>query len=458
MNRRNFVETMIVAAGGASRTLAAVVGRPGPRLLHILVPIVLTASIAAPQTGQFRASAVKVDITPESSKWLAGYPPRQSTGVHDRIYHRVVAMDDGATQFFLASSDLCLFAPSVYDEFAAQLKKETGIDPVQVWWTVTHTHSAPEVGPHGMAKLMMPERYGHDADIEYTAMVQRALIDAIRDARTKLAPARMAVGTGFSAANINRRARDPEGRISLGLNPDGPVDRQIGLIRLETPDGAPIALVANYSMHATALGPQNKLISGDAAGTVAAYVEEKIGAPVLFINGAAGNLAPIYTVQPDFRAAHITEFNVLLGDRILAANKSIRATGAEVHLRPLEKIVETPRRKDFGWSAEIGDYLKAAQGQAGVIRMPVRFLIVNDDLALWAAPVELFCEISMDVRSRSPYANTFYFGYANGWFGYLATKAAFAEGGYETRTSPFTDSVENDLTKVVLGCLQGRGR
>ena len=432
----------------------------GTFCLHVLTMVTLAglcASVNA-QTTQFRASAAKVDITPSSSKWLAGYPPRQSTGFHDRIFHRVVAMDDGVTQFFLASSDLCLIAPSVYDEFAAQLKKETGIDTVQVWWTVTHTHSAPEVGPHAMAKLMMPERYAHPPDIEYTAAVQKALIDAIKEARTKLAPARLASGTGFSAANINRRARDPQGVISLGLNPDGPVDRQIGLIRLEKPDGSLISLIANYSMHATALGPQNKLISGDALGTVSAYLEEKLGAPVLLINGAAGDLAPIYTVQPDFRAAHITEFNVLLGDRILAANNSIRAAGAGVHLRPLERIVETPRRPGFGWSPEIGDYLKATEGEAGIIRMPVRFLFINDDLALWAAPVELFCEISMGIRSRSPYAHTFYFGYANGWFGYLATRKAFAEGGYETKTSPFTNQVEDDLTRVVTTCLQGRGK
>ncbi len=431
---------------------------PRALLIRSLMAVVFAAPGAAAQVGQFRASAVKVDITPTSSKWLAGYPPRQSTGVHDRIFHRVVAMDDGVTQFFLASTDLCLIAPSVYDEFAVQLKKETGIDPVQVWWTVTHTHSAPEVGPHGMAKLMMPERYGHAPDAEYTASVQRALIDAIKEARAKLAPARLASGTGFSSANINRRARDPKGAISLGLNPDGPADRQIGLIRLETPAGEPIALIANYSMHGTALGPQNKLISGDAIGTVSAYVEEKLGAPMLFVNGAAGDLAPIYTVQADFRAAHITEFNVLLGDKILAANSSIRSAGANVRLRALEKIVETPRRPGFGWTPEIGDYLEAAEGEAGVIRMPVRFLIVNDDLALWAAPVELFCEISMGIRSRSPYAHTFYFGYANGWFGYLATKKAFAEGGYEPRTSPFTDRVEDDLTRVVTTCLQGRGK
>jgi hypothetical protein len=85
-------------------------------------------------------------------------------------------------------------------------------------------------------------------------------------------------------------------------------------------------------------------------------------------------------------------------------------------------------------------------------------LIVNDDLALWSAPVELFCEISMGIRSRSPFAQTFYFGYTNGWFGYLVTKKAFAEGGYETRTSPFTESVEDDLTQVVSACLRSRGR
>ncbi|MGA2579595.1 MAG: neutral/alkaline non-lysosomal ceramidase N-terminal domain-containing protein [Bryobacteraceae bacterium] len=416
----------------------------------------VVCALLAP-AAEFSASAVKVDITPSTSKWLAGYPARQSTGVHDRLYHRIVAMDDGHTQFFLVSSDLCLFAPSVYDEAAAQLKKETGIEPLQVWWTVTHTHSAPEVGPHGLLKLMMPERYNHEPDQEYTAAVERALIDGIKKARTELAPARLASGTGYSAANINRRARDVDGHISLGLNPDGPTDRQIALIRLERTDGSLIALIANYAMHGTALGPQNTLISGDAPGTVANYVEEKLGAPMLYVNGAAGNLAPIYTVQEDFRAAHITEFNVLLGDRILNANRSLAPAKAEVSIREGERFVETPRRKGFGWDASLGNYLQADKGESGAIRFPIRFAIINDELALWSAPVELFCEISMHLRGRSPYPHTFYFGYANGWLGYLATKQAFSEGGYETETNPFTERVEEDLTKTVLTYLEGHG-
>jgi hypothetical protein len=379
--------------------------------------------------------------------------------VHDRIFHRVLALDDGATQFFLVSSDLCLFMPSLYDEVAAQLRKEMGIQPVQVWWTVTHTHSAPEVGPHGLPALMLPERYKHEPDAEYTAAVKTALVNGIKEARAALAPARLAAGTGYSAANINRRARDPRGRISLGLNPDGPTDRQIGLIRLERMDRTPIALVVNYAMHGTALGPPNKLISGDAPGTVAAYVEEKLGAPVLFINGAAGNLAPIYTVQNDFQAAHITEFNVLLGDRVLAAAGSLAAAAASaVRLRAGERIVETARKPGFGWDPGLAAYLKAGAGENGVIRLPVRFLIVNDELALWSAPVELFCEISMNVRSRSPYRHTFFFGYSNGWLGYLPTRRAFAEGGYEPRVSPFTEQVEDDFTSAVLTYLEGHGR
>ena len=70
---------------------------------------------------------VKVDITPSTPKWLLGYGARQSTGVHDPIFHRIVAMDDGDTKFLLVSTDLCLFSPTVYNEAAERIQKETGI-------------------------------------------------------------------------------------------------------------------------------------------------------------------------------------------------------------------------------------------------------------------------------------------------------------------------------------------
>jgi neutral ceramidase len=83
-----------------------------------------------------------------------------------------------------------------------------------------------------------------------------------------------------------------------------------------------------------------------------------------------------------------------------------------------------------------------------LIRLPVRFLRINDTV-VWAAPVELLCEIAIAVRNRSPFPRTFYFGYTNGWFGYLPTAQAFEEGGYELRTSPFSPRAEGDVTDGV---------
>jgi hypothetical protein len=53
--------------------------------------------------AQLRAAVVKADITPTESQYLLGYGERKSTGVMDRIYHRIVAIDDGTTQFFNVS-------------------------------------------------------------------------------------------------------------------------------------------------------------------------------------------------------------------------------------------------------------------------------------------------------------------------------------------------------------------
>lgn len=413
------------------------------------IAIALLLLMAGGARAEFRASAVKVDITPSRPQWLLGYGPRQSTGVHDPLFHRIVAMDDGRMQFFLVSTDIALISPAFYDEFCAELKRATGIDRRQFWWSATHTHSAPELGPAGLARAFLAGRYEHQPDWEYAAEVKRKLVAGIVEARGKLAPARLRVGATTASANINRRSRDPNGKISLGLNPDGPVDRQVGLLRLERTDGAPIALVANYAMHGTVLGGKNQLISGDAPGVVSAYVESKLGAPVLFVNGATGDIAPIYSVYDDFKRVRIAEFNVLLGDRIVSAMSTL-AEARKVQLTAVEEVLETPVKPGLQWPEEIAGYLSPR----GQVRLPLRFLRLNKETALWAAPLELFCEIAMDIRARSKARNTFYFGYTNGWLGYLPTKPAFAEGGYETTVTPFTPEAEAALKRAVLERLQ----
>lgn len=408
------------------------------------------------QGGRFRASVVKIDITPADSQMLAGYAARKSTGVNDRIFHRIVALDDGKTQFFLVSTEIGKMSPSQYDRVAAQLKKKLGIDPQNFWWSVTHTHSAPEVGPPGLSGIFLPERYLHPVANEYTTLTEQKLIEGIIEARQKLAPARLGVGWGFSEANINRRAVDIDGKASLGLNPDGPVDHRIGILRIDKEDGTPLVLIANYPMHGTVLGGANLKISGDAPGIVADYVEKKTGVPLLFINGAAGNLAPIYSVYPNPRSGHLGEFRVLLGDKILEANSMISTTTNEVTLSSDAFTVETPRKTGMEWPSDLGNYTRTTKTGEKIVRLPVRILKINDDVAIWSAPLELFCEISNEIRDRSPFTYTFYFGYSNGNLGYLLPESEYKYGGYEPSVSPFTPAAARHLTESVITWLKGK--
>jgi neutral ceramidase len=412
--------------------------------------------------GTLRASAVQVDITPHTPQWLAGYKARQSDGVHDHLYHRIAVVDNGKTTVYFVSTDTCMMSPAFVDKVKQDIQQKLGIPPPSIWWAVTHTHSAPEIGPPGVPAIFMPARYqqasGGESNPEYTQFAEDQLIAGLQEARQKLQPARLGLGTGFATANIDRRAIDENGKVTIGLNPDGPTDRQIGLIRLETTAGKLIALLANYAIHGTDLGEENLKITGDVPGVVADYAEQKLGAPVLFLNGAEGNLAPIYSVYPDPASGHLDQFKVLLGDRILEANEHIVSMTSDVTLTTSEAIIESPLRAGLTWPEAMGKYIRDAPGGVKLVQIQVPFLEINHEAVLWGAPVELFCKIAVDVRNQSRFPYTFYVGILNGWLGYLPTGEAIRQGGYEPATSLFTERAEDDFRNAVITHLAGMPR
>ena len=116
----------------------------------------LIALAASCYPAGFRAAAVKVDVTPKSPQWLLGYNPRQSTGVHDPIFHRVVALDDGHTQFYLVVSDFCLFSPGLYDEVASELTQAGGAGRSgRMARTLTLAATAYEAGRYADAQRLL---------------------------------------------------------------------------------------------------------------------------------------------------------------------------------------------------------------------------------------------------------------------------------------------------------------
>lgn len=403
----------------------------------------------------FKAAVVKKSITPDRSLRLINYGGRQSTGIHDSIFHRIIVMDDGDEKFFLVSTELCFISPSTYDEVAEILHDKYDIRSKSFWWSVTHTHSTPGIGTHGLARTIRPgsrESYAIPPDPLYTKIVVDQLVEGIGEAINQLEFAQLGVGWGYSNANINRRARDIHGNTRLGMNPDGAVDRRIGLLKITKSDDQSImALIANYPIHGTVIGAGGTEISGDAPGIVSEYVESEIGAPLVFINGGAGNLAPIYSTYPSPSAGHLDQFKALLGDNIIKAQANIKTQLPNIRLKLGELLFRAPMKKDVEWPPELINYHNQETQE---VNLSIRFLKINDDIGIWSAPLELFCEISNEIRDKSPFAYTFYFGYTNGWLGYLPTEEEFGYGGFEPLTSPFLPSAGEKMIDQVSSYLE----
>lgn len=423
---------------------------------YILLCFFAIFSLSKEIRGQtLRAAVVKINITPDDPKFLLGYGERKSIGVNDSIFHRIVILDDGKSKFYLVSTDICVISPSEYDRVAKMLTDELDIEPLQFWWTATHTHSAPEVGPPGLPVIFLDERYNHEQDTAYSNFVASKLKEGISEGLSNLAPARLGVGWGHSQANINRRARDIDNIAFLGLNPDGPVDRKIGLLKIiKQSDEELLALIANYPIHGTVLGGENLLISGDAPGIVSEYVEEKLAAPLLFINGAAGNIAPIYSVYPSPKAGKLNQFRTLLGAKIIKAQDQIQYYLDSIHFNFGEMIFETPLKQGLEWPSELSAYVTKTSDGINRLKVPVRFLKMNEMVGIWGSPLELFCEISNEVRDRSPFPYTFFYGYTNGWLGYMLTEEEVGYKGYETTVSPFVPEAGSLFTEAVSSYLQ----
>lgn len=392
----------------------------------------------------FRAGVAKVNITPAKSLPLLGYDPRMSTDVRDSLYHRVVVLDDGSTSFYLVTSDICSVDPSIYERVLGKLKSKYGIDRQNFWWSFSHTHSAPVVGPSGTFSVMLGHTSEAPHDQAYVNFVEERLLQAVEQARKSMVAAKLGVGFGESQANINRRARDINNNISLGEYPEGPIDRKIGVLRIERTDNSLLALIGNYPIHGTVLPPSDRTISGDVVGVVSQYVEKKLGATMLFANGAEGNVAPIGS-----HSGNLEQFKPLLGDKIIEAANQISVTTTDVKLDVGSFILETPRHERLNnWPTYLSSYLGTSSGKA-MIKMPISFLFINKNIAIWSAPCELFNEVATAVRDNSPFPFTFFYGVTNGTLGYLPTRSEFALGGYEAGVSPFTPGAAEEIVQKV---------
>lgn len=404
--------------------------------------------------SDFKAGAARQIITPPRGIFLIGYGDRTqgNRGVHDDLTATALALDDGQTRLAIVALDLLMLNEFIVDRVRAGV----GAD-CEVILCCSHTHS----GPIGYADERSPG--GSRAYMDW--LVERIVL-TVQQALNGLQPARLAWSQGEAEIAVNRRERQADGHIEIGVNPEGPVDRSVQVLSVLAVDGARLATLVNFACHGTVLGPNNLLASADWVGYMRGEVEGQLGGLALFLQGATGDMNPSMGWGKERVWDMARSQGQQVAEAVAAACRAgmepldgtpVRMTRGEawLALEARAKSASPPRTyrdKLLGlarlprWMGFLTDWLlrtrfpwkSRIEAREGWWSVPLRVNTARiGDLALVTFAAETFTEIGQAVKAQSPARHTLFASVSDGSVGYLFTAEAYPQGGYEVDVAPY---------------------
>jgi neutral ceramidase len=441
------------------------------RTLFLSLLFLATSLPGAAQEKKLRAGAFAQDITPVKFPISVngGMQDRQATKAHDRLHARCLVLDDGTTRIAFAVCDSCMIPREVTDPAKIFVQKATGIPPERILISATHTHTAPTVA--GV--------FQSEPNAEYQKFLAEKIAAGIVKAHEQLVPAKIGWGVGKDATQVfNRRwhvkpgsalLQDPFGRgtdkvkMNPGyvhpdlIEPAGPIDPDISLLSVQTAEGRPIALLANYSLHYVGGVPE---LSADYFAMFADRMStllqaDKQDPPFVGImsNGASGNINNVNygkagpgKKQPGEQARLVAESVAANAFDAYKQIKHVDWLPLKMAQKEIELGVRWPDIEEVNAAKKVIDDAKGVLKTQKQIyaretvlmweypkRVPVILQAIRiGDLGIVANPCETFVEIGLEIKKKSPLKHTFTISLANGYNGYLPTPEHHALGGYET--------------------------
>ena len=466
------------------------------RFVFLLVAAVSLAAVSANAEAAnekpFLAGAATSNITPWLGDGLVGNfgTPPPAKYVHDELHARCFVLDDGATRIALVVIDNIYVSREVLDEAKRLVTEATGLPADRMLMSGTHTHSSVSAR---WPNPLQPEK----EFTEYQRFVAHRIADGVQCAIYNLQPARIAWGTADLPGQVfcrrwllkpgaelfNPFGEPDQAKMNPGNRPDllkpaGPVDPQIAFLAIETADGRPLGLLANYSLHYVGgTGPNH--ISADYFGAFADRIQQLLGADRLdppFVgamsNGTSGNInnndyskpgekreryEQIRRVADQCAQAVFEQYKKLTWhDRAPLAMRQRELELAvrkptPAQLEHAKKVLAEPDRRDQfpherHYAARAIQLLESPES----VRVMLQSLRIGE-LGIFAIPFEVFSEIGLELKARSPFKPSFTIELANGGYGYLPTPEQHKLGGYETWLG--TNKVEEQASVKIVDAL-----
>lgn len=392
-------------------------------------------ALPPPPPLTWKAGVASVVVTPTNNLWMAGYAARKKPAegkVQDLFAKALALQDEQGQKLVIVTMDLIGVGQSMRQRLAERVQKELGVLPQFLLLNASHTHSGPALRTTPVTPKDLENERTRGA-YEYTQQLEGKLFCLIGAAVTNLEPARLSWHHARCGFAMNRRLPSPTGYRN-SPNPEGPVDHEVPVLRVEVAGGALRALLFGYACHNTCLGFYN--YCGDYAGFAQEYLQtNRTNCVAMFLQGCAADQNP-----------YPRGTNVVPGLTDLDLAKQ--------HGRALANAVEmanlTPQREVRGplraaYEEVTLDYAKKRPAHP----YPVQVIRFGSDLTL----VTLGCEVVVDYALRlkkelAGEAAVWIAGYSNDYSGYIPSLRVLKEGGYEAQAG-WADTVEERIVGKV---------
>jgi len=406
--------------------------------------------IVSAAENAFSFGFAKTEITPEVPLRLSGYGNRSAVfeGIDEPLFIRALAIKTPDQKICtLVSLDSIGFADSFIDRIAKQLKKQYGMHRDQLVVCSTHSHTSPQP-VEGLSNIFSNPLTDTQlqASREYWNAVEARILSTIGQAIQDLRPGKMSIVTGKVSFAQNRRVLKNGKWAGFGVNPEGPVDHSLPLIKITDQAGKIRGLVFNYACHCTTFGSDYNRLNGDWAGYAAKYIEEQQGdITAICTIGCGADQNPIRgkkNIAKDLAIGHgraiALEVTRLLKQPMQEVTANLKTAFGVADLpidRPsemtLKQALENPRPQ-VKRHAENMLAIYKKQGQLPkTYPAPVQVWNFGNQLTMIFLGGEVVVDYVLRLKKEIKSDSVWVTAYANDVFGYVASERMRDEGGYE---------------------------
>ncbi len=413
-----------------------------------------------------KIGAASVKITPPVGASMAGYYYERGVGkIHDDLYAKALVIEKDGSKIAIVSCDLIGISANLVSQVRKLVEKSIGIDAAHVMVGATHSHTGPVI-PSFRESYVTKTSTGEILSA-YLAKLPGLIAQSIQEANAALTSAKLSYGLGQeNSISFNRRFFMTDGTVGWNpgklnpkiVKPAGVIDPDVSVLYAESAEGKPISTYINFGLHLDNVSGTE--VSADLPFTLSNILGKIKGSDMvsIFSQGCSGNINHVNVKTNTPQSGHFEAERVgtVLAAEVIKTYTRLSPLGIN-KISVASEIVDLPlaaiSRDELPWAREIAskygkpdaapflDFVKAFKmleidsRKGKPIEAEIQVFAIGDQCAVVSLPAEVFTEIGLYIKSRSPYPYTIITELTNGAIGYTPDRKAYVEGNYEVITS-----------------------